>query len=162
MEFAKIRSYLLNNDDVNENKLLELINDNSIVNINKVINYCAVGDVGNSLFFYNKTIESSISSVALIRAFIRHFKIIEKIHFGIHEGSSIDTVIKNIKPPIFFKDQPTIIYQTKLWNLNRTNLILRRLVDTEIKSKLGIFVDKLLVAQFILSTSVMIKNSIKS
>ena len=69
--------------------------------------------------------------------------------------------INNIKPPIFFKDKPLISIQSKLWNLAKINLILKRLSDTEIKCESGLFLDKLLGAQLILSTSVMAKNAIK-
>ena len=161
MEFEKLRNFLTNNETANETQLLELVTDNSTTSINKIINYCAIGDVKNALFFFNKTIDASVSSIVVIRALIKHFKLIEKIQCEVQNGNHIDNVLKNIKPPIFFKDRPSIIFQIKYWNLQKINLILKRFVDTEIKSKSALFSDKLIVAQLILSTSVMAKNLIK-
>lgn len=161
MELEKLRNFLTNNETANETQLLELITDNSTTNINKVINYCAIGDVKNALFFFNKTLDASVSSIVVIRALIKHFKLIEKIQCEVQNGNPIDYIMKNIKPPIFFKDQPNIIFQIKFWNLQKINLILKRFIDIEIKSKSGLFSDKLIVAQLILSTSVMAKNLIK-
>ncbi len=92
---------------------------------------------------------------------VKHFKIIERVLCYIEDGNNIEDAINKIKPPIFFKDKPLISNQSKLWNLPKINLILKRLADTEIKCKSGLFLDKLLGAQLILSTSVMAKNSTK-
>ena len=161
MEFDKLRNFLINNEEVTETILLSLITDNSNVNLNKLSNFCALGDVKNALFFYNKTLESSISPIVVIRSMVKHFKIIEKILCDIEDGKNIEYAINNIKPPIFYKDKPLIFNQAKLWNLPKINLILKRLVDTEIKSKSGLFLDKILGAQLILSTSAMAKKAIK-
>ena len=91
------------------------------------------------------------------------FLFIIKINYNIHPTNFIQTFLKinYIKPPIFFKDKALIYNQSRLWNLPKINLILKRLADTEIKCKSGLFLDKLLAAQLILSISVMAKNAIK-
>ena len=162
MEFDKLRVFLINNKNVTETTLLNSITDNSNVNLSKLSNFCAIGDVKNALFFYRKTLDSSISPIVVIKTLVKHFKIIEKILCAIEDGKNIDDAIYNIKPPIFFKEKPLILIQTKLWSLPKVNLILKRLSDIEIKCKSGLFLDKLLSAQLILSISVMAKNAIKT
>lgn len=161
MEFDKLRNFLINNDNVSESTLLDLITDNTNINLNKLNNYCGLGDVKNALFFYNKTLDSSISSIVIIRTLVKHFKIIEKILCAVEDGKFIEDAINEVKPAIFFKDKPLFTIQSKLWNLRKINLVLRRLSDNEIKCKSGLFSDKILTAQLILSTSVMAKNAIK-
>ena len=161
MEYDKLRNFLTNNKNVTETILLNLITDNSNINLNKLSNFCAVGDVKNALFFYKKTLDSSISPIVIIRTMVKHFKIIEKVLCAVEDGKNIDDAINDIKPPIFYKDKPLISIQTKLWSLPKINLILKRLSDTEINCKTGFFLDKLLSAQLILSISVMAKNAIK-
>ena len=87
--------------------------------------------------------------------------IIEKILCFVEDGVSIQNAINTIRPPIFFKDKPLISIQTKLWSLKKINLVLKRLSDTEIKCKSGLFLDDLLSAQLILSISVMAKKTSK-
>ena len=161
MEFDKLKNFLINNKDVTETVLLSLVTDNTNVNLSKISNFCALGDVKNSLFFYEKTLDSSISPIVVIRNMVKHFKMIERVLYDIKDGKNVDDAINNIKPPIFFKDKPLIFNQSRLWTLPKINLILKRLSDTEIKCKSGLFLDKLLCAQLILSTSVMAKNAIK-
>ena len=161
MEFDKLRNFLINNKEVTETVLLSLVTDNTNVNLNKLSNFCALGDVKSALFFYEKILDSSISPIVVIRTMVKHFKIIERVLCYIEDGKNIEDAINNIKPPIFFKDKPLISNQSKLWSLPKINLILKRLADTEIRCKSGLFLDKLLAAQLILSTSVMAKNAIK-
>ena len=161
MEFDKLKNFLVNNNEVTETLLLNLVTNNTNVNLNKISNFCALGDVKSALFFYEKTLDFSISPIVIIRTMVKHFKIIERVLCDIEDGKNIDDAINNIKPPIFFKDKPLIFNQSRLWSLPKINLILKRLADTEIKCKSGLFFDKLLGAQLILSTSVMAKNAIK-
>ena len=161
MELDKLRNFLINNKEVTETVLLNLVTDNTNVNLNKISNFCALGDVKNALFLYEKTLDFSISPIVVIRTMVKHFKIIEKVLCDIKDGKNIDDAINNIKPPIFFKDKPLISNQARLWSLPKINLILNRLADTEIKCKSGLYLDKLLGAQLILSTSVIAKNAIK-
>ena len=69
--------------------------------------------------------------------------------------------MNSLKPPVFFKDRPHITAQTKLWTVKKIDLVKKRLIDTEIKCKNNIISDKLLVAQLVLSISVIAKNAIK-
>ena len=86
---------------------------------------------------------------------------IEKIVSSVEGGQLIENVINTVKPTIFFKDKPNFSIQSRIWSLQKITLVLKRLIDTEIKSKSGLFSNKILVAQLILSTSVIAKNTIK-
>ena len=162
MEFDKLKNFLSNNETVSETILLNLITDNTNINLSNINNFCGLGDVKNALFFYNKILDSSVSSIVIIRSLVKHFQVIERILCAIHDGKFIDDAINQIKPPIFFKDKPLFSKQSKLWSLQKIDLILKRLLDTEIKCKSGLFSDKILTAQLILSISVIAKNAIRS
>ena len=163
MEFDKWKTFLINNDKVDKRTLFDLINNNTDVNINKIAIHCANGNVKDALFFYEKTIQFSISPIVIIKAILKHFKIIENVLFQISNGSNIEYAMNSVQPPVFFKDKPHVSLQTKIWTIKKINLIKKRLIDSEIKCKKNFTVnDKLLIAQLILSISVIGRNSIKS
>ena len=161
MEIDKLKMFLINNDNVDQITLLRLINNNTDVNINKVAIHCANGNVKDALLFYEKTIESSISPILVIKAIVKYFKIIESVLCLIKDGNNIEYAMNSIQPPVFFKDKPHISLQTKLWTIKKINLVNKRLIDSEIKCKNYAINDKLLIAQLILSISVIAKNAIK-
>ena len=50
-------------------------------------------------------------------------------------NSRIETIVENIKPPIFWKDKPTIINQLKKWNSKKINTVLKKSYDIELRLK---------------------------
>ena len=94
--------------------------------------------------------------------FVNHFKLIERILLLFEKNKNLEYIINNIKPPIFFKKKEFIIFQCKVWNLKLINIILTRLIELELKCKLNPLLEKILLSQFILSTSVLARNRIKS
>ena len=94
--------------------------------------------------------------------FRKHLKIIEKIILSNQRGSSFLEAINDLKPPIFFKEKPFFLSQCKLWSFKKVNLIQKRLIDLELKTKLGLYPEKTLLSQFILSSSVLAKQRVKT
>ena len=80
----------------------------------------------------------------------------------VQTGKNISYSVNNIQPPIFFKKKEFIISQCNLWNLKTVNIILKRLIKLELECKFHNNLEKTLISQFILSTSVIAKNKIKT
>ncbi len=162
MEIEKLDSFLTNNKNVTKEMIFKLISKNGNVNFNKVIEYCTNGNVRYALNSFENVYENQNSSMILIRMFVNHFKLIEKILLLTQNGKNLTNVIENFRPPIFFKQKEFIIFQCKVWNLTLINIMITRLINLELKCKLNNVIEKTLMAQFILSTSVLIRNRIKS
>ena len=162
MEIEKLDSFLTNNKNVTKDMIFELISSNEDVNFNKVVEYCVNGNVSDSLNYFERIYDNQSSSITLIRMFVSHFKLIEKILLLLNNSNNLTNIIENIKPQIFFKKKEFIIFQCKLWNLKLINIMLRRLIDLEIKYKLNNITQKTILSQFILSTSILVRNRIKS
>ena len=50
-------------------------------------------------------------------------------------GTNIETIISNLKPPIFWKDKPKLIEQSRKWNKNKIQDALKKTYDIELKIK---------------------------
>ena len=162
MEIEKLDSFLTNNKNVNKEMIFELISSNEDVNFNKVVEYCVNGNVSDSLNYFERIYDNQNSSITLIKMFVSHFKLIEKILLLAQNNKNLINVIENIRPPIFFKKKEFVIFQCKVWNLRLINIVLNRLINLEIKCKLNNLMEKTIISQFILSTSVIVRNRIKS
>ena len=51
------------------------------------------------------------------------------------ENSNIELLISNLKPPIFWKDKPILIQQSKKWNKDKIRLAMQKIYNTEIEIK---------------------------
>ena len=78
--------------------------------------------------------------------------------FFYQHGKSFTEAINNLRPPVFFKDKALFLSQCKLWSFKKIDLIQKRLIDLEFKSKTGLYPEKTLLSQFILSVSVLAKS----
>jgi len=162
MEIEKLDTFLTNNKNVTEEMIFTLISKNEDVNFNKVVEYCTNGNVSDALNYFEEIYDNQSSTITLIRLFVNHFKLIEKILLITQNNKNVIKVIENFRPPIFFKKKEFVIFQCKIWNLKLINIMFNRLIDLELKCKLNNITEKTLISQFILSTSVLVKNRIRS
>ncbi len=51
------------------------------------------------------------------------------------EHSNIESIISGLKPPVFWKDKPILIEQSKRWNKEKIQAALKKTYNTEIKMK---------------------------
>ena len=162
MEIEKLDSFLTNNNNVSENSLTKFITSSEDINLTQIVKACLNGETKVSLSYLDKIYEKSNSNITLIRMFSKHFKTIEKILLLSQHGKSFSNTIDNIKPPIFFKDKSFFLYQCKLWSYKNISLIQKRLIDLELKTKTGLYPEKTLLSQFILSVSVLAKKKART
>lgn len=162
MEIDKLDTFLENNKNVTEQMLFSLVSNNNEANLSKIVETCSNGNPSYALSFFENIYENQSTSIALIRMFVNHYKLIERILLLTKSGDNLHHVIDNMRPPIFFKKKEFIIFQCKLWNLKSVNIILLRLIDLELKCKLNSLSEKIFMSQFILSISTLAKNRIKT
>ena len=161
MEIKKLESFLMDNENITEERILSIVTDNIDINLNKIIQHCSSGKIQEALFSLDKIYENSNTAISITRLFVKQFKIIETVLLAVQKGSNMSETINNMRPPIFFKDRPLLTLQCQLWSLKKVDLIFKRLIEVELKLKSNIFSNKILLSQFILSTALIAKKSTK-
>ena len=106
------------NDDFNLLKD-EAINGNKI-NTNKLL-ADTVFEIENNIYYLNS-----------INQRINKLNEIENMK---KENSNIESLISSLKPPVFWKDKPMLIQQSKKWNKNKIQEALEKTYNTEIEIK---------------------------
>ena len=51
------------------------------------------------------------------------------------KGTNIEALISNLKPPVFWKDKPKLIEQSRKWNKHKIRIALKKTYDTEVEIK---------------------------
>jgi DNA polymerase-3 subunit delta len=154
-ELEKLENLFLSNREITESLLLSFITNNEEISFNKIINCCLSGNPKDSLLYFNNIYEKSGLNIGIIRQFSNHLKVIEKLILLNKNGLSLKDAANKIKPPIFFKNIPTIIHQCTLWSLKKINITQKKLIQLELKCKNTTYPEKTLISQFILSTSLL-------
>ncbi len=120
LELNKIES-LLNlrlNDDFDELKD-EAINGNKF-NTNKLLSETVFEN--ENMIFYINSINQRINKLFEIER--------EK-----KQQKNIETIVSNIKPPIFWKDKPKVLEQSRKWNSDKLNKALQKTYKVELALK---------------------------
>ena len=154
-ELEKLENFIFENKDISESLLLSFITNNEDINYNKIVNLCLSGKLKESLLYFNNIYDSSLSDIGIIRQFGNQLKLIEKLILLNKRGLSLKDAISKIKPPIFFKNIPTITDQCKLWSPKKITATQKKLIKLEINCKSSTYPEKTLISQFILSTSLL-------
>ena len=106
------------NDDFN------LLKDEAIkgnkINTNRLL-ADTVFEVENNIYYLN-----SIN---------QRINILNEIENMKQEHSNIESIISCLKPPVFWKDKPILIEQSKRWNKEKIQAALKKTYNTEIKMK---------------------------
>jgi len=79
MEIEKLDVFLTNNRNVTEDMIFTLISNNDDLNLNQVIENCSNGKPRDALTSFENIYENQSTTINLIRMFVNHFKLIEKI-----------------------------------------------------------------------------------
>lgn len=77
-------------------------------------------------------IENNIYYLNSINQRINRLNEIQKLK---QENSNIESLISNLKPPIFWKDKPMLIEQSRKWNKNKIQEALKKTYNTELEIK---------------------------
>ena len=104
-DFNLLKDEALNGNKINTNRLLA----------------DTVFEVENNIYYLNS-----------INQRINRLNEIENMK---HENSNIESLISNLKPPVFWKDKPILIEQSKKWNKNKIQAALKKTYTAEIEIK---------------------------
>jgi DNA polymerase-3 subunit delta len=104
-DFNLLKDEALNGNKINTNKLLA----------------DTVFEIENNIYYLNS-----------INQRINKLNEIENMR---QENSNIESLISNLKPPVFWKDKPMLIEQSKKWNKNKIQEALKKTYNTEIEIK---------------------------
>ena len=110
--------------NVRENDDFNLLKDEALkgnkINTNKLL-ADTVFEIENNIYYLNS-----------INQRINKLNEIENMK---KQNSNIESVISSLKPPVFWKDKPMLIEQSKKWNKKKIKEALKKTYNTEIKIK---------------------------
>ncbi len=103
--------------------------------IDRLVYSVAGNSPQTALKAYHQLLEEGVPIIAILRGLQNHFR---KLHYAkarIAEGDSVETAMKSLNPPIFFKLEEPFKAQIRRWPLESLAVILDRLADIEAQTK---------------------------
>ena len=134
-EIKKIISYFGVNGELNLEKIEALLNIRSNDDFGTLRDEAIKGNKINTNKLLSDTVLEQENNIYNLNSINQRFYKLKEIESLKDSNSSIETIISNLRPPIFWKDKPIIIEQLKKWNKDKINKALDETYKTEIMIK---------------------------
>ncbi len=142
-----------------QNKEIELgiirniLNDgssNSLNIINENVMYGKVNQVSKNLY---RIFDEGTNAVAIIRSLLNYLVRVHKAQIEIKKTGNFDTAIKQLKPPVFWKDKDNFRNHCSRWPTKYILLYIERLLEAEYMCKTQSSLNNEICEKYILSVA---------
>ena len=157
-ELEKIYNYALNKKEIGFSEILKLTNLGKNYNISELVEMCLVKNHNKLSKIINENNFSNDDTILIIRTFLLKAKRLLKLSKNLEKEKSLETVISNYKPPIFWKDKEIVKQQLKLWKKESLKKLIYEVNLTELQIKKNINLSLNILLNFIFKNSKTINN----
>ena len=157
-ELNKIDNYCANNNKIDLEKILKLTNLAENYNVSELTDTCLSKNTKRTVKILNENILSIEDTIFIMRTFLSKTKRLLKLREEMNKNKNIELVIKDFKPPIFWKDKDIIKQQIIKWSLSDLKKLMIEINDTELLLKKNSYNSINILSDFILTKSTSPNN----
>ena len=134
-ELEKIENYSRNKKRVNYDEILKITNLAENYNVSELTDNCLAKNTKKTSHILNENNFSTDDCILIVRTLLIKAKRILKLQEEINNNSNIEQVIKNFRPPIFWKDKEIVKTQIKNWPLKKIQNVIIKINEVELMIK---------------------------
>ena len=135
-ELDKIITYMgKTSKNITSTDVLEICGEAGAQSFDDLIYAIGGGKTETALFTYNKLLAEGVFVITILRMLQNHFRRLHYTKSLVRDGLDVDTAMKKLQPPIFFKNEAGFKAQLSKWSENRLLAILDRLSSVEAEMK---------------------------
>ena len=150
-ELLKIEIYSKNKKNISSQEINKLTNLVENYSHSELVDCCLSKNLKKVIHILNENNYSPDDSVAILRIMLAKTKRLLKLKEANKNQTSIDNIISNYKPPIFWKDKEVVKQHMKYWSLKSVNELIFKLNDIELTVKKQTINSINILCDFILS-----------
>ena len=147
-EINKIKLFSLNKKKINIEEIYEIINFSGEYKSDIFINECLCGNILQYKKILNEVYANTINQVFLLRILSNKIHRLLKMKEAESEYSSVDNLLNESKPPIFWKEKPLVKKQISIWNLKDLKKLINEINETELLCKKNPYSSKIIFFNF--------------
>jgi DNA polymerase III subunit delta len=161
-EITKIESYFDNNK-IDFKKLELLLNIKNNDDFNKLKDEALKGNKTNTNRLLADTVFETENNIYYLNSINQTINRLNQIVALKKNGINIESIITTLKPPVFWKDKPILIEQSKKWNKNKIQRALNKTFKVELAIKTNATIKKeLLIKNLIIELCTSANDSLAS
>ena len=133
-EIEKVQSFFLNKI-INIKKIKQLLNIKTNDDYNKLKDEALNGNKNKTNRLLADTIFESENNVYYLNLINQRLNRLKDILNLKTNNTNIESIILNLKPPVFWKDKPILVKQLTKWNKEKIKIALKKTYEAELEMK---------------------------
>ena len=135
MELEKLTLYAAEKSDITLEDAQAVIGDAAAVTLDDVVFAAAGGNLKGLTVALSRARFEGVAAVSILRAASRHLSRLEEAVTAMTGGVGADQAMKNLRPPVFFKQQTGFRNQLQRWRPQTLSRARAELIQAEIDCK---------------------------
>lgn len=135
-----------------------VVGDVSELAIDRVTFAAASGEAQRAVAECGRAVSAGESPQAIIAATQRHFLRLHRVRAAIDRGSSLDDALRQIRPPLHFKQKDAFAAQCRLWTAPRLADALTRISAAARAARLNTALEEALSERLVLVLGLMVRD----
>tara|TARA_E500000178_G_scaffold337621_1_gene377000 strand:+ start:355 stop:1341 length:987 start_codon:yes stop_codon:yes gene_type:complete len=148
-ELNKILVYIQDKKSISLEEIFKLTNLAENFSINDLVDTSLSKNSLKTSEIINESNYKNEDVIMILRTFLQKAKRLLKLYEAKNENESIDSLINNYKPPIFWKDKPIIKRQLEKWSKSKIKNLILDINKTEIFLKKNSSISLMLTFNFV-------------
>lgn len=139
-----------------------VVGDVSELAIERITFAAAAGQVQRAISECGRAVSAGENAQAIIAAMQRHFQRLHRVRAALDRGSSLDDTLRQIKPPLHFKQTDAFAAQCRAWSASRLADALGRIAVAARAARLNAALEDALAERLVLGLGMMARDAAAS
>ncbi len=157
-ELEKIENFTKYNKKINSEDIIKLTNLAENYSASELIDSCLSKNIKKTSNILNENNYSDEDCILILRTLLIKAKRILKLQEEVKKNKTIDQVISNFKPPIFWKDKEIVKQQMLCWSLEKIKNMIININEVELTIKKNSSNSLNILSDFIINQAIKTNN----
>jgi DNA polymerase-3 subunit delta len=158
-EVDKLALYAGQKGTIDIDDVEAVVGDAAELAMDRVVNAAALGQAARALVECDRAFAAGENPQSLIAATQRHLIRLHRTRAALDAGRSLDEIIRNMRPPLHFKQRQAFEAQCRQWSASRLTDALARVAAAAKSARLNASLEAVLAEQLLLDVSALAKDA---
>jgi DNA polymerase-3 subunit delta len=157
-EIEKLLVYAGPRAEIGVEDVEAVVGDVSELALERITFAAASGQVQRAVAECGRAVSSGESPQAIIAATQRHFQRLHRVRASVDRGGTLDEALRQMRPPLHFKQKDAFAAQCRLWTTPRLSEALARISGVARAARLAGGLDEALSERLLLGLAMMVRD----
>ena len=158
-EIEKLLLYAGPRAEIGVEEVEAVVGDVSELALERITFAAASGQVRRAVAECGRAVSSGENPQAIIAATQRHFQRLHRVRAAIDRGSSLDDALRQMRPPLHFKQKDAFAAQCRIWTTPRLSEALQRISSVAKAARLAGSLDEALSERLVIGLAMMVRDA---